>query len=98
MQSLATKEFTAKLHLEGSWGGRKLGEHVCKFEVFKHSDNHLEIECIYGPEGEIGVEHIGITVDNNKTVTDYDGVFSVPNEAVEMLESLGYTCPDDVIG
>jgi hypothetical protein len=40
--------------------------------------------------GSVG---IGLWFDG-KTVTDYDGVFEIPKQAVEMLEENGYNCDD----
>lgn len=35
-------------------------------------------------------ESIGLWFDNQKCLTDYDGVFSMPKEAIELLEECGY--------
>lgn len=41
----------------------------------------------------MGVEHIELWFDG-KTVTGYDGVFELPQEAIQLLEENGYDCTD----
>lgn len=40
------------------------------------------------------VEEIGIWTENN-VLTDYDGVFSLPKEAIQLLRDNGITVPVD---
>lgn len=77
-------EFDAKCHLEGSWGSRPLGKLKCSMELFEGKETS-QIEFIAGDN----VEHIGI-YHENKIIRDFDGVFSVPEQALELLKSCGY--------
>lgn len=85
--------FDAQLHLEGSFGASQLGKHPCSMELFD-IDGHISIEFIAGKDGCVGVEHIGLTF-KDKTLVDYDGVFSIPREAINLLRKNGYHVPRD---
>lgn len=89
LKSIDKIEFTAKCHLEGSWGSSDLGTRECSMELFD-IDGCLQIEFIAGEDSE----HIGLTFDN-KVLVDYDGVFSLPSEAIKLLRDNGYTVPDE---
>jgi hypothetical protein len=77
-------EFVADCHLEGSWGASPLGKLKCSMELFE-GDRISQIEFIAGDY----VEHINIYHDN-KVIVDFDGVFSVPNQAINLLKYFGY--------
>lgn len=89
----------AEMQLEGSWGVRSLGAHASSMEMFPSEDGSLSHSMI---EWDIPTleetEHIGLqfSVEGDKrTLIDYDGVFSLPKEAVTFMESLGIIVPDD---
>lgn len=97
MKSLAIKKFTANLVLERSITPtpEQLGEHESSMELFDNEDGSFFIEWDV-PSLDI-VETIGIWLDpdqsaSKKVVSDYDGVFSLPKEAVELLEENGFDC------
>ena len=91
MKSIKKVEFEAHCKLEGTWGERKLGKRQCSLEVFDHENGkNLMIEFIAGED----CEHIGLSYDDNKNIYDYDGVFSVPVQAIDMLNELGYKTDD----
>ena len=63
-------------------------------------------DCGVEPNAELGiewivefaddsemVEQIGIWLDENKRLRDYDGVFSLPKQAVQLLRSAGIVVP-----
>jgi len=89
-------EFETECYMEGSWGTRELGRLKCSMELFdsgkrfdpysRTSRGEAQIEFIAGDH----VEHIGLIYDDNKRITDYDGVFSVPDEAIRMLKDNGF--------
>jgi len=54
------------------------------------SDESELIRFLYDGGGSVG---IGLWFEG-KTVTDYDGVFQIPKQAVEMLEEIGYNCDE----
>lgn len=51
--------------------------------------NALFIAWEVGKDGEIDYAEIGITTVG-KDVTDYDGVFDLPREAIQLLSELGF--------
>ena len=59
-------------------------------ELFAFDDGTYSIEWDI-PDLDI-TEEIGIR-HNNKTLTDYDGVFELPNEAIKLLENNGFIIP-----
>ena len=88
MKSLKKIEFDAECYLEGSWGSRSLGRRNCSLEIFSFDKkDYIQIEFCAGED----VEHIGIWYnENTREILDYDGVFSVPQEAVDMLKGMGF--------
>ena len=86
---IATKAFEADLILEGSWGERKLGKHPSTMELWQCDDaGHYFIEWDI-PSLE-RTEEIGIWFDaGTQELTDYDGVFSLPIQAIALLEENG---------
>lgn len=75
---------------EGSWGSRDLGSHASTMELFKSdTPNHYVIE--WDIDTLDTTEHIGLWFDG-KELIDYDGVFSLPAEAIEFLEKQGFDC------
>lgn len=90
---LAKIEFEAELVLEHTCTPipTELGKHKHTMELYDN-DGYLGIEWIYtDKDGDEGVTQIGITADYNKNVTDYDGVFSLPKEAIKLLHKAGFT-------
>lgn len=94
---VASKTFTAELIQEGSWGERDMGEHESTMDLYEGKDaghGMIEWDC---PHLEI-TEHIGLWYemqDGKRVLTDYDGVFSLPKEAIELLEGHGIVVPDE---
>lgn len=91
MNKIATKTFTSPLKLEGSWGAMSMGTHESTMDLYLHSTE---------PRGFIEwdiprldeTEHIGLTFevrDGVRHLTDYDGVFNLPAQAIEMLRAEG---------
>lgn len=86
---IATRAFEAELILEGSWGTRQLGKHPSSMELWERDDPGC-----YFIEWDIPhmdrTEEIGIWVDRgSKELIDYDGVFSLPIQAIALLEENG---------
>ena len=62
------------------------------------TDGQLEIEWLYWPVGKRELEevtYIGITIDDTNELTDYDGVFELPKEAIHLLTQCKITISDD---
>ena len=89
---LATKSFETELVLEYSSTPRPvdLGKFFNKMDLVD-DDGRLYIQWNYGRKAPDEDETIiDIWADHNKKVTDYDGVFSLPVQAEELLVSAGF--------
>ena len=51
------------------------------------------IEWEFKSKKDYGCEEIGLRFEGKK-VTDYDGVFSLPVQAIQLLEEKGYDCSE----
>jgi len=93
---IATKEFTTELVLERTCTPvlENLGVYNNTMDLYIHDDKRSGfIEWSYENDTDSDVENIGLWFDG-KTVTDYDGVFELPQEAIQLLEENGYDCTD----
>ena len=82
--------FDAECYLENTWGARRLGLRACSMEMFDSGKGRAMIEFVAGDD----VEHIGLVYNKDKRVVDYDGVFSIPEEGIKFLNSLGFNTED----
>jgi hypothetical protein len=85
--------WTGPVRMEGSWGATKPVTVPCSLTL--HLDVHNRPTFLELEAGEEYAE-IGLELDDQDTVTGYDGVMSFPPQAVEMLEALGYTVDADL--
>ena len=95
---IASKTFTAELIKEGSWGERELGKHESTMDLYEVEGDAGRLGIEWDIPALDHVEEIGIWVemiDGKRTLCDYDGVFSLPAEAIELLESVGIVVPED---
>lgn len=94
---IATKTFTTYIVSEGSWGARDRGKHESTMELYEGEDaGHGSIEWEIPAIDEYA--DIGLTyemIDGKRHLTDYDGVFSLPKEAIELLESAGIVVSEE---
>lgn len=90
MTLIAKKEFRSELVRETSHSSTPLGEYDSTMELHGENDNYyIEWDI---PDLET-TECIGIFVDEGtRTISDYDGVFEVPKQAIELLEENGFDC------
>jgi len=91
MKQVATKTFKSSLIMEGSWGERSLGEHESVMALYVTEDKTRGFIEWDVPDLEELTE-IGLWFDQDGDevlLTDYDGVMSLPAEAVKMLEDFG---------
>lgn len=97
MKLIATKTFKSSLIMEGSWGEQSLGEHESVMELYLTEDKTRGFIEWDVPELQELTE-IGLwfqTHGDEMTLFDYDGVFSLPEEAIKMLEESGvYVSPE----
>jgi hypothetical protein len=98
MKSIAKKEFNSHLNLEYSISPTlvPLGEAKCSMELFiKDDGNSGYIEWLYELNEDDGEDEVGIGLwfeEGTKILRDYDGVFSLPKQAIELLEENGFDC------
>jgi hypothetical protein len=80
-------EFESEVYRETMYGVQEeYGKKKCTMELIPVKSEYT-IEWVVGDEEEI-VE-IGIWAVGNK-VTEYDGVFSLPKEAIKLLKDNGF--------
>jgi hypothetical protein len=96
MKIIAKKEFESNLYLEYSSTPTPtpLGKGKSEMNLYMNEDNTKGfIEWYYELEDEESdVVEIGLWFDENKSLTDYDGVFSLNLEAINLLEENGFNC------
>jgi hypothetical protein len=99
MKSINKMKFESKLFLEYSSTPTptELGVAKSEMELFMEDDGKYGmIEWVYElPNESEDVEHIGLWFDENKILTDYDGVFSLNEFAIKIIRDNGYIVPED---
>lgn len=90
MEKIAEKTFTAELVKERSITPtlERLGEYKSTMTLYKYLPIEYHIEWNI-PELEETID-IGIWVNEDKKVMDYDGVFSLPSQAIKLLNENGF--------
>lgn len=88
-------EFLSPINLERSWGITPVADEAkSTMELFFNKDNTGWIEWVV-EELDLS-EEIGLTFEidrhGKRTLTDYDGVFSIPDQAMDLLERNGVDC------
>lgn len=94
---IATAVFTTGLISQGSWGASALGVHESTMELFDTDDAAYSVIEWDIPALE-DTEYIGLwfeTRDGARALIDYDGVGSLPREAVLLLERVGIVVSDE---
>lgn len=88
--------FVSPINRDNGYSSEKLGDFESTMELFisedENGDFSGEIEWTIEKLGM--VEHIGIWC-NQKKLCDYDGVFELPKEAIELLKHAGFTVGED---
>jgi hypothetical protein len=82
---MRVKEWIGEVFLDTSFNRESLGVVKNKMTL-KPIKRQFVIEWIIG---EDDIHEIGILVEENK-VTDFDGVFELPKEAIELLKENGF--------
>ena len=95
--SIGKMEFMSPINQEGSWRQRNLAKRTKSImELYFYKDNSGFIEWDI-PKLDM-TEHIGlvfeITPEGKRVLTDYDGVFSLPDQAMDLLEKHGVDCAE----
>jgi hypothetical protein len=94
---VASKTFTSELIREGSWGQHDIGKHESTMDLYFNKDDSGFIEWdipALDDGAEIGL-WFDIGVDGTRTLRDYDGIFSLPDEAIELLRSVGVVVTEE---
>lgn len=91
MKSIAKKTFTSPIGIDNGYTNTYQGDHESTMELFAYPDGSYMIEWDI-PTMEI-TEHIGIWHED-KRVTDYNGVFELPQEAIDLLKENGFDTTD----
>ena len=97
-EPVARKEFTAAIVREHSNVPRPtpLGRSRCTMELFMRQDPGQAWIEWDSPDVDEYAE-IGLTFDpGTRELLDYDGVFQLPPQAVEMLTEYGFKVPEDM--
>lgn len=90
-----THTFHSPINQEGSWGQRPLAKRAKSvMRLYYYKDQHAFIEWEV-PALDL-VEHIGLVFEfdraGKRTLVDYDGVFTLPDQAMDLLEKHGVDC------
>lgn len=100
VKKIAERTFTSNIIREYSAGGTSLGEHESTMTLYLAKDATGFIEWDIPGTGDFA--SIGLWFDvepyqNGFTLAlrDYDGVFSLPTQAIEMLTDNGILVGDD---
>lgn len=85
MKALDKIEFSSNINYDDGSVNRSLGHYKSTMELFAYED---EPKCFL-IEWDIPqleeTHHIGIWLDRNNELQDYDGVFELPKQAIEIL-------------
>lgn len=79
--------------MEGSFGATDIGKHESTMELFV-TDNRDSGVIEWDIPSLERTECIGLTFEREELV-DYDGVFSLPKEAVNFLRNNGFVVPSE---
>ena len=96
-QSIAMSQFESPINMENSFRSWQLSPKArSTMELFLDTDDTGMIEWICD-ELDL-VEHIGLTFEidpqGKRTLVDYDGVFDIPDQALDLLEACGIDCSE----
>ena len=94
MLKLAEVTFKAEMIREGSWGQQDLGKHQSTMTLYA-GDGPGEAFIEWDIPSLEQTEEIGLTFDVERNLLDYDGVFSLPKEAIALLRKQGFKVGDE---
>lgn len=91
MKKIAEKEFVAQLVSETTAGAIPLGRHKSTMTLYGFDEDPDYFFIEWDIPALDDCENIGIWCEEGtKTLRDYDGVFQLPDEAIELLKSNGF--------
>ena len=90
-------EFKQELNLQTSYSRIDLGMHFNRMELNIHKSGYSGyIIWNYGKDAADEDETvIGLSFNGNGELCDYDGVFELPKEAIQLLKLNGYELDED---
>jgi hypothetical protein len=92
MEEVAKKIFTSNVGMDNGIVVTPMGERQSEMTLFVDGNWGViewEVE-------DVGIESIGLYF-KGKALDNYDGVYSIPKEAVEMLRENGFTVSDEFL-
>lgn len=93
MKSIDKITFTSPINIDNGFTNIPQGEHESTMELFGDEIGRYRIEWMI--EALNTVEYIGVfCYDADKVVSDYDGVFELPEQAIQLLEKNGFNCEE----
>lgn len=102
MKYVATTSFQAPLAIDNGFYNTPISKDADhSFELFMNEDQtEGMVEWVAEVEGhdeDEFVTHIGLWLDGNENVFDYDGVFELPKQLTDWLVELGYKVEDVLV-
>jgi hypothetical protein len=102
MKTVATTSFQAPLAIDNGFYNTPISKDADhSFELFMNEDQtEGMVEWVAEVEGydeDEFVTHIGLWLNGDGDVFDYDGVFELPKELTDWLVELGYNVHDVVV-
>ena len=90
---VASCEFYSPINEVGTFGSVPVSDRMhSTMEFYSRNDNTggMIEWCVWNENGDAEyVQNIGIWWNSDKELFDYDGVFDIPREALELLVSMG---------
>lgn len=92
MDSIAKYSFRSPINVDNGFTNTNIAKETeSSLELFKMSLGRYLVEWLV-MELDM-VEHIGIfCYQDDKVISDYDGVFEVPKEVIKFLQEQGFDC------
>jgi hypothetical protein len=84
---IAKKVIDTEIVRENSYSRTSLGSHTSTMELWKNEEGEIYIEWDVPSLDE--TQYYGFTLEG-KTVLEFDGAISIPQEAIQLLEENGY--------
>jgi len=98
MEFIDKMVFSSPINIDNGYINIPQGEHVSIMELFYFKDNNSDPEVFIEWDNPIDTIQMNIeyyiSSDNLKVVTGYDGVFELPEQAIELLERNGFDCKE----
>jgi hypothetical protein len=95
-KSIGTKVIpSTRMVSHGSFGANDVGTHASTMEFFVFDDEAGKGEIEWDIPSLEDTEHIYLTWDEEKNLTAYDGIASLPREAIKFLEEKGFKVGPD---